>query len=241
MKEAAEVIDRLFTHLATFLRYVAPGFAALYVVAIVIPGSQCFLRSGSKEVVALGVLLGFAIYAVHTGLLGRPLWFLIMRLHMCKCSSVCKAMSIVKRLCVRIFKRKSCGKTSLRRLLCLIWRFINPIRVCKCKLVRTEMSKLEYQRWLRRESDDKRVQSIQKELDKWAAMLNFTYCLSYTMILIPLGSYWFSVKLSEWSCRVFWIGWVVLLIGLFSDWRITEKEIKISDECEIPLPRSAGD
>lgn len=75
MKDTAEAIDRLLSHLGTLLRYVAPGFAALYVTAAVIPDARPFLSSGSSAVVVLGMILGPTIYGIHTSALVRPLWF----------------------------------------------------------------------------------------------------------------------------------------------------------------------
>ena len=81
MKDAADAIDRLFSHLGTVLRYIAPGFAALFVVAAVIPVSRPFLLSASPAVVVLGMLLGPIIYGIHKGAVSRLLWFLIVWLY----------------------------------------------------------------------------------------------------------------------------------------------------------------
>jgi hypothetical protein len=75
MKETVEAIDRLISHLGTLLRYVAPGFAALYVTAAVIRETRQFLSLGSSAVVVLGLLFGPIIYGIHTSALVRPLWF----------------------------------------------------------------------------------------------------------------------------------------------------------------------
>lgn len=185
MKDAAEAIDRLLSHLGTVLRYIAPGFAALFVVAAVVPDSRPFLSSGSPAVVVLGMLLGPTIYAIHTGAVLRLLWFLIVWLH----------------------KKEK------------------PARVWNT------MSQLDDQRWLRRASEEGEIQAIQGEMDKWAAMLNLLYCLSYIMILIPL-----AVKISQ-RCRVS-SGWIIILLGglvvlavtLFSEYRITGKEIWLTKQ-----------
>jgi len=78
MKDAADSIDRLLSQLGTILRYVAPGFAALYVTAAVIPDTQAFLLSNSSAAVVLGTLLGPTIYGLHTSALVRPLWFMMV-------------------------------------------------------------------------------------------------------------------------------------------------------------------
>ena len=78
MKDTAEAIDRLLSHLGTLLRYVAPGFAALYVTAAVIPEARPFLSTSSSAVVVLGLILGLTIYGIHTSALVRPLWFVVV-------------------------------------------------------------------------------------------------------------------------------------------------------------------
>lgn len=186
MKDTIEAIDRLLSQLGMILRYIAPGFAALFVVASVFPGTLKFLRSGSPAIVVLGMLLGPTIYGVHTGALVRLIWFPI----------IC-----------RLRKKE------------------------KQALIRTMMSKLDDQRWLRRASKDNEIQSIQREMNKWAAMLNFLYCLSYTMILIPVAA-----KISQPSSES--SNWLFILLGglgilaaaFVSDYHICGKEIRLSEQ-----------
>jgi uncharacterized membrane protein len=78
MKDTAEAIERLLSHLGTLLRYFAPGFATLYVTAAVIPMARPFLSSATSTVVVLGMLLGPTIYGIHNSALVRPLWFLVV-------------------------------------------------------------------------------------------------------------------------------------------------------------------
>lgn len=182
MKDAAEAIDRLLSQLGTVLRYIAPGFAALLVVAATIPDSRPFLLGGSPAVVVLGMLLRPAIYGVHTGAVLRLLWFPVVWLH----------------------KRKWPGA------------------------ILREMSELDNQRWLRR-AGDQEAKEMQAEMDKWSAMLNFMYCLSYTMVLIPLA----AKMIEHWSVSseariVLGGGLVVLSATLASEWRITGKEIEFA-------------
>jgi hypothetical protein len=94
MKDAAEAIDRLLSHLGTLLRYFAPGFAALYVTAAVIPATRPFLSSATSTVLVLGMLLGPTIYGIHTSGLVRPLWFLVVWWRLKgEAVSICKQMS----------------------------------------------------------------------------------------------------------------------------------------------------
>ena len=185
MKDAANAIDRLFSHLGTVLRYIAPGFAALFVVAAVIPDSRKFLFSESPAVVVLGMLLGPIIYGIHKGAVSRLLWFLI----------------------VWLYKKE------------------------KPALIRETMSQLDDQRWLRRAREEKEIKAIQGEMDKWAAMLNLLYCLSYMMILIPLTTKFFHLATVS-SCwdEVLIAGFVVLVATLFSEYRITKKEIQYAEK-----------
>lgn len=182
MKETAEVIDRLFSQIGTFLRYIAPGFVALFVVAAVITATREFLSTGSPVVVALGILLGPIIYGLHTAALVRVLWFLIVFLH----------------------KDKIHKST---------WN---------------AMKELDFQRWLRRASEDSEVRLLQAEMDKWGSMLNFLYCLSYSMILIPLVTKWFKPCLmsSNWTYIVLG-GCFVLIATLISENRCTHREIDL--------------
>ncbi|MCF7982492.1 MAG: hypothetical protein K9K86_10940 [Pseudomonadales bacterium] len=185
MKDAVEVIDRLLSHLGTILRYIAPGFAALFVACSVFPGTRSFLSSASPAIVVLGMLLGPTIYGVHSGALVRLFWYPITCL-------------LHKKKLAVIFKT---------------------------------MSELDDQRWLRRASEEHEVLSIQREMDRWAAMLNFLYCLSYTMILIPA-----TAKISQrCSASSNWLiillgGFVVLAAAIVSDYQICGKEIRLSDQ-----------
>jgi len=78
MKDTSDAIDRVMSHLGLLSRYVASGFAALYVTAAVIPESRTFLSSGSSAVVVLGLILGFILYGIHKNALERPLWGLVV-------------------------------------------------------------------------------------------------------------------------------------------------------------------
>ena len=185
MKDAVEAI---LSDLGMILRYIAPGFAGLFVVAAVIPDKRTFLLSGSAAVVVLGMLLGPTIYGVHTGALLRLLWLPIM---------------------IRFHKKQT---------------KMSP---------KDTIVHLDEQRWLRRASKVDEVISIQGEMNKWGAMLNFLYCLSYMMILIPVGAK--LIQLYHISLKVSW-NWIIILIGgcvvlaaaLVSEHRILWWEIKLA-------------
>ena len=197
MQEATAAIDRLFSHLGTILRYFAPGFAALFVVLVIFPGSRPFLLSGSPPVVVLGMLLGVAIYGVHTGAVIRLLWVPLI-----------------------IFFYK-------------IFHWQNPLLAYKT------MFQLDEQRWLRRVSKGGEIGAIQSQMDHWAAMLNFLYCLSYAMILIPFGDKIYPLWcVSSYRDIVLLGGFVVLVAALISEIFIISKEIRLTQQYpKWPNPR----
>jgi len=190
MKQAADAIDKLISHMGKILRYVAPGFASLFVIAAAIPKTRPWLSSGSPSVVVLGMLLGPTIYAVHTGALIRCLWNpIILRLR----------------------------------------------EVDTWKGTRKKVYELGLQRWLRRASEEREVSSIQGEMDEWGAMLNFLYCLSYTMIFIPCGAKLIQCRIVDAVVSPTWI--IILLMGLallgaalISECRIIRMEIRLGDK-----------
>ena len=199
MKDTAEAIDRLLSHLGTLLRYVAPGFAALYVTAAVIPAARPFLSSATSTVVVLGMLLGPTIYGIHTSALVRPLWFLV------------------------------------------VWWRLKGESVS----IRKKMSDLDEQRWLRRASKELQIQSIQGEMDKWGAMQNFLYTLSYVLILIPgiakIGKLC-SVSPTWWKFLLG--GCFVLAVTLLSENRMTLREIEFAKKYpdgKIPNKANSAD
>lgn len=87
------------------------------------------------------------------------------------------------------------------------------------------MWELDTQRWKRRASDDEEIKSVQKELDKWGAFLNFLYCSSYATILVPIFIRWFRSEQTQgywWKVSVF--GSFILIFALISEWRETNRE-----------------
>ena len=247
MKETADAIDRLLSHLGTLLRYVAPGFAALWVIAVLYPKTkaQCFLSSGSPAVVVLGMLLGATIYGVTTAVPRRIWWFLIVALRLflkricdwlrkkekCKWIRNLLTKEKCKRLC-DLIKKEKCKlilnlftKEKCKFILCRCYRIITYLLVM-WKLVCSKMWELDEQRWLRRVSKSPKMKGLQDEMDKWAAMQNFLYCLSHTMILIPLWAWYRSVDSPEWW-EVLFGGFAILAAALFSENRLTRKEMEL--------------
>jgi len=192
MKDIADAFDRLLSGLETVLRYIAPGFATLFIVAAVVPASRPFLSSGEPAVVVLGMLLGPAIYGVHTGFLLRILWPLV--------------------ICVILSWRHG-------------WQGAN---------VRETMRDLDRQRWLRRASKDEEARAMQREMDKWAAMLNYLYCLSYLLILIPLLALLLlteSTDVNRDTARAVVFGGIFVLAATFwSEFGMSRKEMELADD-----------
>jgi hypothetical protein len=200
MKDAIEAIDRLFSNLGNLLRYFAPGFAALFVVAAVFPGSGLYPYPESLGVTVLGMLLGIIIYSFHALVLVRLAWF-PLTIYLCKrCKKFTKGNHKNKR----------------------VW---------------ATMLLLDEQRWLRRVNKGEECAEIQKQMDNWAAMLNFLYCLSYTMILIPIvdvidkfsSTCWF-INSYRYRNIILFVGVVVLFGALFSEFLITKREIRLTDQ-----------
>jgi len=91
--------------------------------------------------------------------------------------------------------------------------------------VRDLMYNLATQRWLRRASQQPDTQALQREMDKWAAMLNFLYCSSYPVILVAICVFKESGPGPKfWS--VLGMGMFLLLCALISDYRLTGREFR---------------
>ena len=85
---------------------------------------------------------------------------------------------------------------------------------------------LDIQRWQRRHLPDEK-EAFQQELDKWAGLLNFLYCCSYSFLVLPCIA---NVRHSasdngSWDLWLFLLGLLLLVVALVSDWRITGREM----------------
>ena len=71
-----ELIESVFSRLETLLRYIVPGFVALFVIEVLFQGSSHSLLIGSQEyppwsVIIAFSLIGILIYAIHQNLVVR--------------------------------------------------------------------------------------------------------------------------------------------------------------------------
>jgi len=87
------------------------------------------------------------------------------------------------------------------------------------------MFDLDTERWKRRASKDRVAKQIQKEMDTWANMLNFLYCSSYYVAVIPLCLRWLQPALTQpyWG-YVSILGVVMFFSALYSSYRIINRE-----------------
>jgi len=219
MKETADAIARLFSHLGTLLRYVAPGFAALFVVAAVVPKARPFLSSGSSAVVVLGMILGPTIYALCRGTFVLLVWRPIVALLKKKDpTSISEAMS-------NLDGQRRLGRDGSEGQIKPIGEKMGSLSTS------VVMSTLDEQRWHRQASSEDKVKLMQGKMDEWAAMQNLLYSLSYIMILIP------AVAKIARPCAVISSWWMLSLGGLFilmsalySEYRLTAVSVRLTKE-----------
>jgi len=187
------LIGEAVGRIGALLRYVAPGFVALFVWAAVVEkkadGSGDIAAGGYSiwVLAAVAAVCGFSIYALHVCSVGRVFWRpLILRMHL--------------------------GKEQHR------WISVEQRKAAKAGLDGL-LLELSVSRLQRRASDDAEVRAVQKGLDKWAAMLNFLYCSSYAMIAIPLLVMCPKTEVTEsaWADFVIILGVVCLVAALASD------------------------
>ena len=187
-----DVIDKILSRIDIILRYIAPGFVALFVLLASAPCIRLFQNQSvypTWTVVLAAALVGVLVYSVHTGATVHGFAFLIIFLYK------------------RYLKYPGVPDEYQSK------RSINV------------MFDLDTERWLLRNSPDKKVQGIQSELDSWSAMLNFLYCSSYLIVLIPLYLR-FSYP-SEISCywwHLFCLGVLTLIFALISSFRIITRQ-----------------
>jgi len=198
----SEITESVLSRLDAVLRYIAPGFVALFVVVAVQNGLDSHWTNafgGSVwPAVLLAALLGVMVYSIHTSIIVRVIWFVIVLFH----RILPWSWWIPER-----FQRDFQTKMSTGRV----------------------MFDLDTERWQRRASDDREVKAVQGELNKWAAMLNYLYCSSYPAILLPILLKCNGVAKGNW-CLVLGVGIMLLLCAVISDWRITLREFWAADK-----------
>ena len=83
------------------------------------------------------------------------------------------------------------------------------------------MQRIEEERWLRRASGNSGVKMIQRTIDSWASLMNFLYCSSYSLVVLPL----FIGKNSCWKEELLLSSVILFIVALLSDFRITLREV----------------
>jgi hypothetical protein len=93
MSETADVVDRTLASTERLIRYFAPGFAAIFIVAGLFPESQDWLASHAAIATVLGVLLGILIYSINKCVFQRLVQFVVLALIRTKSADFVRAAS----------------------------------------------------------------------------------------------------------------------------------------------------
>lgn len=185
-----DLIKNAVDRLETLLRYVAPGFVALCLLFLFDPQLRILIQEKNFPMwiaVLSAVLAGIGLYAVHTGVLLRLVFW---------------------RLVVAAL---------------IMWSPWAKKIVTSDQSITEVMFNLDTERWKRRASADASVNGIQKELDRWAAMVNLLYCTAYVVLIAPLlASQSASASFSCYSQPLF-IGVLLFLVASISNYAMTER------------------
>jgi hypothetical protein len=187
------LIGEAVGRIGALLRYVAPGVLALFVWAVVVEK-----KADGGGAIAGG---GYSMWALAA--VAAVCGFLIYAMHVC----------FVGRVFWRpLILQMHLGKEQHR------WISAEQRKAAKAGLDGL-LLELSVSRLQRRVSDDAEVRAVQEGLDKWAAMLNFLYCSSYAMIVVPLLVMCPKTEVTEsaWADFVIILGVVCLVAALASD------------------------
>lgn len=212
-------IDDIFKNLDFLFRYFASGFVWVF-VEIQVNGPCLFngiiedTRIPASAVYFIAaMLIGMFLYALHTNVIVRVIfWPLILRSQ----ESLSGEFSAGQRIA-----------GSLRK-------------------IREIMLKLDERRWERRYSvctksdcakSDHAISALtrnkQHECDKWASQVKFLFCSSYSFILIPVVTpivhILYAQPVSDFPACVFLFGLFLLECALYSDYKLTERELLYSE------------
>lgn len=186
-----EMLEKLLSHIDALLRYIAPGFVALFTLMAVKANIDLFQYYPTWAIMVLAALIGVTIYSLHTAVIVQVLGWAVIKFH--------------------------------------LWKKHHPFvpdNYSTLSVFRVSFN-LDTERWLRRSSRDERVRNLQMELDKWSAMLNFLYCSSYLLIVIPLYLVDSQSKpISNWW-HLFCIGVFMLFFAIISSFRIINRQFWI--------------
>ena len=103
------------------------------------------------------------------------------------------------------------------------WRLDEELGVNQCP--RNTMKHLDFRRWQRRGDENNKIKSIQKDMDKWGALLNFLYCSSYAGIINFCIAFWGENQTCNGAKLDLYIGIFLFLCAVTSEYRLTDYEI----------------
>ena len=185
---SVEIFEKILSHIDALLRYIAPGFVALFTLTALKGNTDLLQYHPTWAIIVLAALIGVTIYSLHTAVIVQVLGWVVIKLHLWK-----KDHSFV------------------------------PDNYSTLTVFQVSFN-LDTERWVRRWSRDERVRNLQMELDKWSAMLNFLYCSSYLLMLIPLYVMVSESKpISNWW-HLFCIGVFMLFLAIISSFRIINRQ-----------------
>lgn len=151
----SDALETAFSHLETILRYVAPGFVALFVLMFAAHEPPFDLFKYGPWAAVGAILSGILIHTIHTAFLVRIIfWFIVF-----------VQLSIGKRYIPNNYRSTS------------LWQ--------KLLATSTVVWNLDTEIYMREASESREVKAIYKSMARWTANVHFLYCTSYFLILIP--------------------------------------------------------
>jgi len=208
-------VGEVFDRIAHVIRYVAPGFVALFTWMVVacrppaVSGAAGAGGAGRYQVWALAgaaALVGLLVYAVHNCVLARLIW-----------TPIVLSLRAGNRLGSKATAaQKAKAKAQLKQLL----------------------EDLPVLRLRRRISEDRETRAVQRGLDRWRAMCGFLYCSGYVLIGTPslVMCPKTEAEPTSWASHVVVIGVVVLVAALISDYMQMKYELWAGETYKTGMP-----
>jgi hypothetical protein len=225
-----EAAKNFTDYLQVLLRYIASGIVTVMLIVYVHDKSLQFcsnyLEKSPWAVLVLAGTIGVLIYAIHHSVLDKLFYALSIFIYRCRRKVPVRLIEAVKTYHKATSKSRLPAKGNEN-----YWRL---------------KFALFTQCYLRRSSKVDFIVSIQQEVDKKLALLNFLYCCFYSfsgIVIAFLYNYYFDTAAAEKfnSERVYQIaiGAVILLFGAVCyDYEITKREFWLIENWfqETPHP-----
>lgn len=213
MNEAKSFLD----YISLALRYIIAGFVCLIVLLYIDNTLYTVLIKEKIENQHLIITLFFAgltgitIYALHYAFLDKIFYWITLFFY-----------GITRKFPENL--RKDISSWNSQH-----YRWIRKSHKNWCH-AREYLFALVSQTYLRKTSADLRARDLQKEMESKLALLMFLYGCCYATIVLPLfyGFLFNSNVIQERVVNVRYIGFVILALALRFDWRITIREIWIT-------------